>query len=99
MYFDNFNFVPLEAVFGLAQIEFWRSRLRDHPALESLLDIYNSRPDLTSEEILKSWDDFEGSSPVDRDTDDPLTRWFKVQAQMRAISMGMTYSKPFGPHW
>ena len=98
-FFDKFNFVPLKAVFGLAQIESWRSRLRNHPTVERAMDIYNSRPDLIEKEILQTWDYVEGSSSVDRDTDDPVARWFKVKAQMRAISMGMTYSEPLGPHW
>lgn len=98
-FFDKFNFVPLEAVFGPAQIESWRSRLKDHPTVEDALDIYNSCPDLTDEEILQTWDDFEWSRHLDRDTDDPVAWWFTVKAHMRAISMGMTYSEPFGPHW
>ncbi len=98
-YFDKFNFVPLEAVFGIAQIESWRSRLRNHLTVEGLLDFYNSRLDLTEEEILQTWDYVKCSSPVDRETDDPVARWFTVKAQMRAISMGMTYSEPLGPYW
>ena len=98
-FFDKFNFIPLEAVFGLTQIESWRSRLRNHPTVERAMDIYNSRPDLTEEETLQTWDYVKGSSSVDRDTDDPVARWFTVKAQMRAISMRMTYSEPLGPYW
>ncbi len=99
MYFDTFNFVPLEAVFVVAQIESWRTRLRDHLAVKVALDFYNSRPDLTGDQILQTWDDMEGSRSADRETDDPVALWFMVKAQMRALSMGMTYSEPLGPHW
>ena len=36
---------------------------------------------------------------TDRETDDQVVLWFKVKAQMRALSMGLTYSSPLGPHW
>ena len=31
-------------------------------------------------------------------TDEPLLPCFKAKAQMRALSMGLTYSEPLGPH-
>lgn len=99
MYFDKFNYVPLEAVFDATQIESWRTRLKDRPTVQVALDFYNSRQDLTSEQILQTWDDMEGSSQADRETDDPVALWFMVKAQMRALSMGLTYSEPMLPHW
>lgn len=99
MYFDRFNFVPLEAVFGAARIESYRARLQKHPLVEGAMKFYESRPDLTDEQILETWDDVEGPDGTDRETDDQVVLWFKVKAQMRALSMGLTYSSPLRPHW
>lgn len=98
-YFDKINFVPLGALFDATQIDSWRKRLRDHPTVEGALDFYNSRPDLNSEQILETWDYVDGGRSADRETDDPVALWFAVKAQMRALSMGMTYSEPVLPHW
>ena len=32
-------------------------------------------------------------------TDDPVILWFQVKAQMRVLSMVLTYSEPLGPYW
>ena len=37
MYFDKFNFVPLKAVFGGAQIETYKTRLQDHEFVEGAM--------------------------------------------------------------
>ena len=99
MYFDKFNFVPLKAVFGGAQIEVYKARLQDHEFVESGMSFYESRPDLTDEQILETWDGIEGSSAADRETDDPVVLWFQVKAKMRVLSMVLTYSEPLGPYW
>ena len=99
MYFDRFNFVPLEAVFGAARIDSWRARLQNHTMVEGAMNFYKSRPDLTDEQVLQTWDDTEGPDGTDRDTDDPVVLWFKVKARMRVLSMVLTYSEPVKPHW
>ena len=99
MYFDRFNFVPLEAVFGAARIESWQGRLRDHTMVAGAMDYYRSRPDLTDEQVLRTWNEREGSDGADRESDDPVVLWFKVKAQMRVLSMVLTYSEPLKPHW
>lgn len=73
--------------------------MADHPTVEVALVFYNSRPDLNSEQIPQTWDDMEGGHSADRETDDPVALWITVKAQMRAFSMGMTYSEPVLPHW
>ncbi len=99
MYFDKFNFVPLRAVFGEAQIEAYKARLQDHELVEGAMSFYESRPDLTDGQILKTWDSIGGSRAADRETDDPVVLWFQVKAEMRVVSMVLTYSDPLGPHW
>ena len=99
LYFDRFNFVPLEAVFGGTLIDFWRTRLRDHTLVDGAMNFYNSRPDLTDEQILQTRDNIERFDGAGRETKDPVLLWFKAKAQMRALSMGLTYSEPLGPHW
>ena len=99
MYFDRFNFVPLEAVFGAARIDSWRARLGDHTMVEGAMNFYKSRPDITDEQVLQTWDDMEGPDDADRESDDPVVLWFKVKAQMRVLSMVLTYSEPLRPHW
>ena len=63
------------------------------------MNFYKSRPDLTDEQVLQTWDDTEGPDGTDRDTDDPVVLWFKVKARMRVLSMVLTYSEPVKPHW
>ena len=48
---------------------------------------YESRPDLTDEQILETWDGIGGSRAADRETDDPVILWFQVKAKMRVLSM------------
>ena len=99
MYFDKFNFVPLKAVFGGAQIEAYKARLQGHELVEGAMSFYESRPDLTDEQILETWDGVDGSRGGDRETDDPVILWFQVKAKMRVLSMTLTYSEPLGPYW
>ena len=42
MYFDEFNFVPLKAVFGEQVIETYRARLKDHEVIEGAMNSYRS---------------------------------------------------------
>ena len=99
MYFDKFNFVPLKAVFGGAQIEAYKVRLQDHEFVESVMSFYESRPDLTDEQILATWRVIDGARAEDRETDDPVILWFQVKAEMRVLAMVLTYSDPLGPYW
>ena len=99
MYFDRFNFIPLEAVFGAARIESYRARLEDHELVKDAMDFYESRPDLTDEQILDSWSNSEELYGAERETDDAVVLWFKVKAQMRVMSMVLAYSEPLLPDW
>lgn len=99
MYFDRFNFVPLEAVFDAAFIESRRARLHGHTMVEGAMNFYESYPDLTDEQVLQTWKGVEGSDDADRETDDPVVLWFKVKAHMRVMSMVLTYSEPLTPNW
>ena len=99
LYFDEFNFVPLEAVFGIARIESWRTGLKDHMLVESAMNFYNSRPDLTDEQVLQTRNNVEQLDDSDFGTDDPVLLWFKAKANIRALSMGLTYSEPLRPRW
>ena len=42
MYFDEFNFVPLKAVFGEQVIETYRARLKDREVIEGAMNSYRS---------------------------------------------------------
>lgn len=99
VYFDRFNFVPLEVVFGADFIDSRRARLHDHTLVEVAKDLYESRPDLTDEQVLQTWKRAEGADDADRETDDPVLLWFKAKAQMRMASMIFTYSEPLTPNW
>ncbi len=99
MYFDKYNFVPLEAVFGETQVEAFRSRLRNHGLVEGVMNFYDSRPDLTDGQVLETWDNTAGSEDAERETDDPVVLWFKRKAEMRVLSMVLTYSDPLRPNW
>ena len=99
MYFDKFGFVPLRAVFGEEAIESFRAGLRGHKAVEAAMDYYESRPDLTHEQILATWNEEHGSGPVGDESDDLTALWFCAKAQMRLVSMALTYCDPIRPHW
>ena len=49
MYFDEFNFIPLRAVLGGDEIEACRARLKNREVVEAAMQLYESRPDLTSD--------------------------------------------------
>lgn len=99
MYYDQYNFVPLEAVFGEEQIKTYQSRLQDHPTVEGVINYFDSLPDLTDEQILESWDKSHRIEDLGYDTDDPVVLLFNKKAQMRVASMLLTYSDPIGPNW
>ena len=99
MYFDKFNFVPLMAVFGEQAINAYRVRLQDHSFVEGAMSFYESRPDLTREQILDTWDREDGAEVANEDLEDPVALWFRMKAQVRVLSMTLTYSDPLGPHW
>ena len=99
MYFDRFNFVPLMAVFGEAQITTYCTRLQDHESVQSAMQFYESRPDLTREEILETWTAVNGREAADDVTGDLDVLWFRVKAQMRVTSMMLSYAKPLRPNW
>lgn len=99
MYFDTFNFVPLMAVFGEEAVEMYRARLRDHERVEGAMNFYESRPDLTREQILETWVADDGTEGVEDELDDPLSFYFRAKVEMRVASIALTYSDPIRPHW
>ena len=99
IYFDKFNFIPLTALFGDAQIETWRARLQEHLLVQGAMNFYGSRQDLSDEQILDSWDRMDWLDGAGRETDDLDVLWFQAKAQMRVLAMTLTYSRPLGPHW
>ena len=94
MYFDKYNFVPLIAAFGTAQIETCRTRLQNHELVQVGKQFYESRPDLTRAQILKTWNDENQREAADDATDDMVVLWFRAKAQMRVISWVLSYAEP-----
>ena len=99
MYFDEFNFVPLTAVLGGDGIETRRARLKDREIVEAAMQFYESRPDLTREQILATWDDEDGSGDAGDEPDDPVALWLRAKVRNRVVLMTLTYSDPVSPHW
>lgn len=99
MYFDNFSFVSLMAVFGTAQIETYRARLKDHDSVKLATQLYESRPELSREQILETWSDEDGNETAVDATDDLVGLWFRTKAQMRVASWLASYADPLGPNW
>ena len=99
MYFDKFNFVPLMAVFGDETISAYRKQLQDNDFVEGIMRFYESRPDLTHEQILESWDNSEEDDIPADERNNPVALWFYVKAEMRLIAMMLTYTDPIGRHW
>ena len=99
MYFDEFNFVPLRAVLGGDAIEACRARLKDHDVVEAAMQFSESRPDLTRDQILATWNDEDGSEAPGDESDDPVALWLRAKVRNRVVSMVLTYSDPPGPHW
>lgn len=96
-YFDEINFVPLKAAFDDDTIRSWKKRLRCHQIVERAIDFYNSRPNLTQDQILKSWDDSEEFGGMGRETDELEVLRLKAKMEMRAILMAFAYSRPLKP--
>ena len=98
MYFDEFNFVPLRAVLGGDAIETRRARLKDREVVEAGRQFYESRPDLTRDQILATRDDEDGSEALGDTSDDPDALWLRAKVRNRVVLMALTYSDPLGPH-
>ena len=99
MFFDDFNFVPLTAVLGKESIEDYRTRLRDRERVETAMQFYESRPDLSREQILATWDDEDGTEVGIRELGDPVALSLQAKVRSRAVSMALVYSEPLRPHW
>lgn len=100
MYFDEFNFVPLRAVLGQDVIETCRARMKDCEVVEAAKQFYESRPDLTRDQILATWVDGDGFEAPDNESDDLDVLWLQAKARNRGVSMMLTYSDPLGgPYW
>ena len=97
MYFDRFNFVPLEAVLGEDQIKNYRARVSDHHIVSGAMEFYDSQPDLTHEQILATWNDMDDPEAPNEAKGDVEALWFRVKATMRVLSMGLAYAKPLTP--
>ena len=89
----------MQAVFGEEIIEIYRVRLKDREVIEGAMNFYRSRPDLTREQMLETWSWEDETESVDGESDDPIALWFRAKAQMRVLSMVLTYSDPLGRHW
>ena len=98
MYFDRFNVVPLEAVFGKEQIEKCRARMQEHHIVRGAMDFYDSQPDLTHGEILATWNDIDEPEAPHEAKGNVDALWFHVKAKMRVLSMVFAYAKPLTPH-
>ena len=98
-YFDKYSFVSLMAVFGAAQIETYRARLKDHDSVQFAMQLYESQPDLSREQILETWNEEDGSEIADVAMDDIVGKWFCTKAQMRVALWLASYAKPLGPNW
>ncbi len=94
MFFEEFNFVPLEAVFGEETIEIFRARLKDREAVESTMNFCRSRSDLMREETLATWSGEDGMEPIDDEPDDPIVLRFRANARMFALSIADVLRSP-----
>ena len=97
LYFDTFNFVPLDAVLGQEQIKNYRARMHDHDIVRGAMDFYNSRPDLTHRQILETWNDIDDPEAPTDPEGDVEALWFHLKAKMRALSMTVAYTGPWTP--
>ena len=99
MYFDEYNFVPLAAALGEDAIETRRARLKDHENVDFAMQIYESRPDLTLDQILDTWQEDDGADVPAGAADDPMALWLQTKVRTRAASLVLTYSDRLSPHW
>ena len=63
------------------------------------MQFYESRPDLTRDQVLATWVDEDGSEALGDESDDPVALWLRAKVRNRVVSMVLTYSDPLGPHW
>jgi len=66
--------------------------------VEAAKQFYESRPDLTRDQILSTWNGDRPEASGD-ESDDPAALWLRAKMRHRAASMALTHSHPLGPHW
>ena len=99
MYFDEYNFVPIAAALGDDAIEIYRARLKDHEIVDLATQVYESRPDLTRDQILDTWEDDNGAEVSGDAADNVAALWLKTKVRTRVALMVLTYSNRLSPHW
>ena len=94
LYFDQFNFVPFQAVFHEAQLETYRTHLQNHDLVQTGKQIYELRSDLTDEEIRQTWnnsyskmENLEGAEIHELEY-----LYSQVKAQMRVAILAFSYN-------
>ncbi len=92
LYFDKYNFVPIMAIFDEAQIEKYRMRLRNHELVQTGVDFYKSRPYLTRDEILQTWDHKLRGDLPNNAADNLEGLYFQGKAETRVSSWALPYS-------
>ena len=92
-YFDEFNFVPIQAIIDEAQLETYRTRLQDHYLVQFGKQWYESLSDLTDEEIRQTWNnpDNEREHLADNATQELEYLYFQTKAEMRVMDLASTY--------
>lgn len=93
LYFDEFNFVPIQAIIDEAQLETYRTRLQDHYLVQLGKQWYESLSDLTDEEIRQTWNnpDNKREHLSDNATQEFECLYFRKKAEFRVTVLASTY--------
>ncbi|HKQ49024.1 MAG TPA: hypothetical protein VJZ71_13220 [Phycisphaerae bacterium] len=97
--FDESNVRVLERAIGKRMIETFRFAFQANENVKALREWVNERPDLTNEEILKTWDrnkDVPNDAHCRTEEERLLLRLSIMKADLRAMNWMFAYQAPFG---
>lgn len=97
--FDESNVRVLEKAIGLETLESFRRAFRSDETVISLQESVDARPDLTHEQILKTWDkdkDVHGEAQCRSDEERLILRLSILKAELRVMNWMFAYKTSFG---
>lgn len=93
LYFDYCNFAILERAIGSENIQRLVNSLKESPEVDSLISWYMNTPDLSEDEIERTWNEFATSHGIADDVRDMRQRIAFFKAIGRAMLLSTNYVK------
>lgn len=92
LFFDQSGFTAIKKAMSPEKLELYRKHYASNPDVESLADLYNTRPDLGDVEILETWNEEEPEAEREATVQDRIAlRYTMMKAKMRALHWTAAY--------